>query len=101
MTMQIRKAVYRSLAFYILFIVTLSANAQQGHKEHIVAKGETLYRISLNYGVTIEDICRLNPHAAQSIRVGEKLIIPMDQTSDNSPNKNTPIYHKVEMGETL
>lgn len=101
MTMQIRKAVYRSLAFYILFIVTLSANAQQGHKEHIVAKGETLYRISLNYGVTIEDICRLNPHAAQSIRVGEKLIIPMDQTSDNTPNKNTPIYHKVEMGETL
>lgn len=71
MTMQIRKAVYRSIAFYILLIITLSANAQQGQREHIVAKGETLYRISLNYGVTIEDICRLNPHAAQSIKVGE------------------------------
>ena len=53
--MQIRKAVYRSLAFYILFIVTLSANAQQGHKEHIVAKGFRLlstYVTSINRSKT-------------------------------------------------
>ena len=79
MTMQIRKGVYRFITFYILLMVALSANAQQGHREHIVAKGETLYRISLNYGVTIDDICRLNPQAAQSIKVGEKLIIPINE----------------------
>lgn len=101
MAMRIGKAVYRFLAVYMLLLVTLSASAQQERKEHIIEKGETLYRISLNYGVTIEEICRLNPNAAHGIRVGEKLLIPVKATSDNIQNKKDPIYHKVEAGETL
>lgn len=101
MTMRIDKAAYRVLAVCMLLMVTLGASAQQERREHIVEKGETLYRISLNYGVTIEEICRLNPNAAHGIKVGEKLYIPLKATS-NAPQANkAPVYHKVESGETL
>ena len=101
MAIRIGKAVYRFLAVYMLLLVTFSASAQQERKEHIVEKGETLYRISLNYGVTIEDICQLNPSAMHGIKAGEKLLIPVKASSNNSQNKKDPIYHRVESGETL
>ncbi|MGQ0792945.1 MAG: peptidoglycan DD-metalloendopeptidase family protein [Deltaproteobacteria bacterium] len=43
---------------------------------HTVRAGETLYRISVNYGVTIEEIARLNDIAdAARIEVGQRLAI--------------------------
>jgi len=41
---------------------------------HTVAPGETLYRIALRYGLSVEALCRLNNLSPdQSIRIGQKL----------------------------
>jgi anti-sigma B factor antagonist len=43
---------------------------------HAVAKGETLYRIALQYGVTIEELRRLNNlKPNQAIFVGQRLLV--------------------------
>jgi LysM repeat protein len=43
---------------------------------HQVLAGETLYRISLKYGMTVEELRKLNNIAADSvIYVGQKLIV--------------------------
>ena len=43
---------------------------------HEVKKGETLFGISHTYGVSPDDIVRLNPDAESGIRTGQILIIP-------------------------
>jgi membrane-bound lytic murein transglycosylase D len=40
-----------------------------------VAKGETLYRISKDYGVSVQDLKEWNRLADNTIHVGQKLIV--------------------------
>ncbi len=56
--------------------VVHSVKSEQKHKIHIVKQGETLYRISRQYGVTIEDIMKVNKLRSTTIYVGQRLIIP-------------------------
>lgn len=42
---------------------------------HKVAKGESVYGISKQYGMLIDDLLRLNPSAKDGIKVGEELVI--------------------------
>lgn len=51
---------------------------------HTVEKGETLYRISIAYDVTIEDLRRWNHLVDNNISVGQKLSIG-SQMPDNAP----------------
>ncbi|MBW1690183.1 MAG: LysM peptidoglycan-binding domain-containing protein [Deltaproteobacteria bacterium] len=50
--------------------------SQDKRRVHEVRKGENLYRISLKYGLTVDELCRLNNIAAsQAIYPGQKLIV--------------------------
>ena len=43
---------------------------------HTVKKGETLYRISKKYGISVEELRKLNNLSAdQSVRIGQKLLV--------------------------
>jgi len=47
----------------------------EGAGSHTVAKGETLYRISKDYGVSVQDLKAWNGLADNTIHVGQKLIV--------------------------
>lgn len=51
-------------------------------ESHIVAKGETLYQISRRYRVDIEALKRINPNLSESLKVGQKILIPKKKTSE-------------------
>lgn len=79
---------------------------------HEVQRGETLYRISLTYGVTVADIVAVNPGINPNlILAGDEIIIPdcdpdaevtetatEDITTVGSPGE---VIHVVTAGETL
>lgn len=44
--------------------------------EHIVQKGETLTSIAKNYGVTIAELRKANSLTSDTLKVGQKLVIP-------------------------
>lgn len=49
-------------------------------RNHKVQSGETYYRISRKYGVSVDDIIAANPGVNhRSLRVGQTIIIPSDQ----------------------
>ncbi len=54
----------------------VSYKKQKSYIKHRVKKGETLYRISKMYGVSIETIKRLNNITGNNIKVGQELKIP-------------------------
>ncbi len=47
---------------------------------HVVAPGDTLYRLAKVYGVTIESIAKLNHLDGFTIKVGQRLLIPAKNT---------------------
>ena len=78
---------------------------------HQVKRRETLYSISRQYGVTMDDILRLNPGMGQ-LRRGDKIKIPQVQKAESpstvvfkadetSIAQSQFVIHEVVAGETL
>lgn len=75
---------------------------------HQVVKGETLFGICREYGITSEEIIRLNPDVKEGVKVGQKLIIPpvhantaLTEKSVESKVPKKFQYHTVKKKETL
>lgn len=66
---------------------------------HRVEKGENLYRLSLRYGVQVNDIVSANPGADKSIQVGQDLRIPIRSIVVTAPVTapvTSPVQPKVQ-----
>jgi len=57
----------------------------QGYKFHTVKEGETLYRLSLMYGVPLEELRRVNNLQSDILFVGQKLKIPQVAKLEETP----------------
>ena len=89
---------------------------------HTIQPGETLYKLSVKHGVSVERICRANPGlSAKNFRIGQVIAIPptgqasaevaqqpvAETPQVQAPQKNEPLkpkcrdMHKVEKKETL
>ncbi len=65
-------------------------NAMQQSTFHTIAQGETLYRLSVKYGVTAADICRANPGlSAENFRIGEVIRIPAKKAEEATAGTQT------------
>lgn len=65
---------------------------------HVVQRGENLFRIALNYGLTVDEIAAANGITnPASIIVGQRLIIPLN-VPEPPPE---PLTHVVTAGESL
>lgn len=84
-----------SLLFVVTYSMGINAQENQSYFLHTIEKGQSLYSISSMYGVSEEDIIKLNPGSDDKIYVGSTLRIP--RTNNNQ--KET--YHTIESGETL
>lgn len=73
--------------------------------EYMVEPGETIYRISSTYGVSISELMELNPSLQNGLKVGQMLNIPYRKESIRKEvNANTlpsDQVHEVKPGETL
>ena len=89
---------------------------------HTIQPGETLYKLSVKHGVSVERICRANPGlSAKNLRIGQVIAIPptgkasaevaqqpvAETPQVQAPQKSEPLkpkcrdMHKVEKKETL
>ncbi len=75
---------------------------------HVVQPGENLYRISLRYGLTMEQVAAANNISDYTrVYVGQRLTIPglsAPVTSEEVENPlvaSAPVMHSVQYGETL
>ena len=84
------------LAVLLMVLTTLPTAAQQSeYFLHTVTKGQGLYSISRMYGVTEDDIIKLNPGSEKVIKVGQELRIP------NRTQPSSGHFHTIQKGETL
>ena len=67
---------------------------------HDVVKGETLYSLARQYGVTVDDIKGANKALADGLKAGTRIKIPVAVEVKVQPASNSTI-HKVAKRETL
>lgn len=53
---------------------------------HIVKKGENLYRISLEFGVPVDELKRINNLSKNTIKVGQTLFVPAVESEEELPD---------------
>ena len=74
---------------------------------HFVKKGETLFTIARAYGVTVDDIFKVNPESRKGVAPGKILKIPCkiesakDHPGESVDQSGTFFYHIVKKQETL
>lgn len=71
---------------------------------HTIERGQTVYAIATMYGITVEDIYRLNPESKESIKTGFTLKIPQKNIAtapSNNKAGNNYTYHTIQPKETL
>jgi len=82
------------------FVSTSIAQEDSTLTVHVVQRGENLYRISLGYGLTVDELARANGiNNPNSIVVGQRLIIPVQGTQATGSLQE--VVHILQPGETL
>lgn len=98
-----------------LKIPQASGTSSHAPQYHTIQTGETLYQLTVKYGVTAQAICAANPGlSAENFRIGQVVIIPAStgepdtttQTSSAQPAGETKkddwqTMHKVQRRETI
>lgn len=70
---------------------------------HTIERGQTVYAIATMYGVTVEDIYRLNPESRESIKAGATLKIPQHDivSGQSTQMEKNYLFHTIQPRETL
>lgn len=67
---------------------------------HTIAAGETLYRLSVNYGISVQAICAANPGLdARNFRTGQVIRIPA-KTDDNTLATSAPTSQPQQLQQS-
>lgn len=85
----------------ILFMFSCGSAAQQQYTSHAVQRGETVYSIAKQYGISEETIYNLNPDSRNELKVNSVLIIPSNSSIGTTTNASRYREHKVRRKETL
>lgn len=67
------------------------------NETYVVKKGDTLWGISNQYGVSVTELAELNGVTAETLQVGQTLIIP----SNTGTNPDNMFMYTVKKGDTL
>lgn len=69
---------------------------------HTIERGQTVYSIATMYGVSVEDIHRLNPGSEEGIKAGDRLRIPQrDIAIAPIETDESYTFHTIQPKETL
>lgn len=62
----------------------------RGYQLYTVAPGETRFGISRRFGITEDELLRLNPEIEDGLRAGQELIVPAEEVAHEDPEPAPP-----------
>lgn len=74
--------------------------------KYFVEPGETIYKLSTSYGVSISKLMEINPELEEGLKVGQVLLIPynkefFERKRAKEKAEDNLVTHEVKPGETL
>lgn len=77
----------------ILKVPSIDESIEQNPNTYVVQRGDTLYKIASQYGISVNDIIRANNLSSNVLKIGQALIIPTSGSSSQ--------VYVVQNGDTL
>lgn len=68
---------------------------------YTVQEGDTLYKIANNYRITVNELKKQNKLTSDSIKIGQKMNVPMESHDPNENPFKHVLYVVVSYGDTL
>lgn len=85
-----------------VFVAQSPPTAQPNLTIHVVQRGENLFRIALNYGMTTEALAELNGITnPASIEIGQRLLVPGEAATAEAVSTQPTTTYTVQAGDTL
>lgn len=98
------KRAWVSILLAVVLLVTTVGTAAADSQTYVVQPGDTLFRISVRFGVSMDIIRSANGFTGDRIYAGQTLIIPDGNAPANPPpatGGQSGAVHVVQAGETL
>lgn len=73
-------------------IPPIDDDENEEYSEYIVQKGDSLWKISRDYNITVKDLIELNNLTTTTLQIGDKLLVPINKTEKS---------YTVQRGDTL
>ena len=67
---------------------------------YIVQKGDTLYKIANKYGITVQELKKINNIITDTLYIGQQLFVPQKDDISNQPEEKYIIY-TIQKGDSL
>ena len=67
---------------------------------YIVQKGDTLYKIANKYGITVQELKKINNIITDTLYIGQQLFVPQKDDIGNQPEEKYIIY-TIQKGDSL
>lgn len=89
---------------YIKVRIKPEVKTEETYNYHLITKGDTPYNIAKRYGISIDELYKMNPGSELGIKIGDRLRImtSVEETTDAKISSDTAfVFHKVEKQETI
>jgi LysM repeat protein len=90
----------RMRLFFPTDIQTTETGSSSMPLTHIVTKGESIYGIARQYGMTMDELLALNPAASDGIKIGMRLNLAQTAATSNAATTATQTTAKATTTET-
>lgn len=102
---KIKEVNIRVLVIVIIMLLSINLFGAAKYQTHKVRKGDTLYGLSKKYGVTVDNLLKLNRLKTDKLSLGQQLIIKPEQPKPKpaKPEKQpvTPVVAKPVANPTM
>jgi LysM repeat protein len=70
-------------------------------QSHKVVSGDTLYRIAVTYGTTVNELKQFNRLSTNTIKIGQTILIPFKEKEISKEHKQLAKFYTVAPGDTM
>lgn len=83
-----------------LIIKSNNSNGSGNYKNYVVQKGDSLWKIATDNGITVQDLIDFNNLTNTTLSIGQTLLIPISNNNNGNNNQGTTTY-TVVAGDSL
>lgn len=72
---------------------------QEGLEKYLVQPKETKWRLAYRYGITVDELEKLNPQIVEGLKIGQEIVVPERLPSETQALEEAFNYYKVKPKE--
>lgn len=95
----LKKKMELQIPVYPIVELPKAVPLQEGLTKYLVQPKETKWRLAYRYGVTIQELEKLNPQIKEGLKIGQEIVVPKRSIDETQALEESFNYYKVKPKE--